>query len=287
MNAGVTPMARSTALRLDDLRAVHTLVGECRELGDAPLRWHRHLYVGLARLADGGIVMGGELAGARAGRAVQVGSVDWGWEENGFDRRGWELAMAMLRGDPRANRLVTFPQYLARTAGADGACLARTDLISDRVWDRAWDFRAMIAPSGADHSLYCLRSLPGSGDRSALVIVARALRQPDFSARQKAVVYEAMAQVGPLIGGPLARFGEPSPAALPPLARRVLRCFLEGDSDKQAAARLGLTRHTVNQYAKRIYMHFGARSRAELLARWVRRGWAVGGWADDPPVTPA
>ena len=58
---------------------------------------------------------------------------------------------------------------------------------------------------------------------------------------------------------------------------------LEGDTDKQAAARLGLTRHTVNQYAKLLFRHFGVRSRAELLARWVRRGW--GGrfaWADSP-----
>jgi DNA-binding CsgD family transcriptional regulator len=275
-------MSRSSILRLTDFRTAFRLVGECRELGDDPTRWHRHLFVGLARLAAGGIVMGGELVGARSGRASQIGSVDWGWEENGFDRRGWELAMAMLRSDPRMNRLVTFPLYLARTAGDDGACLARTDLIPDREWDRAWDFRAMIAPSGADHSLYCLRSLPGPGGRSVLVIVARALRAPDFSARQKAVVQETLAQICPLVGGPLARFGEPSPADLPPRARRVLRCLLDGDSDKQMVARLGLTRNTVNQHVKVIFAHFGVRSRAELLARWVRRGWGSHfAWADE------
>jgi DNA-binding NarL/FixJ family response regulator len=113
------------------------------------------------------------------------------------------------------------------------------------------------------------------------VIIARALGQADFSARGKEVVREAMAAVAPLIGGPLARSREPSPADLPPRVRQVLRCMLEGDADKQVMARLGLTRHTVNQYAKAIYCHFGVRSRPELLARWVRRGW--GGrfaWAD-------
>jgi DNA-binding NarL/FixJ family response regulator len=110
-------------------------------------------------------------------------------------------------------------------------------------------------------------------DRHTGVVVARALGEPDFSARHKAVVQEAMAQVTPLVGGPLARFNEPSPGNLPPRTRDILRCLLEGDSDKEIVARLGLTRNTVNQYVKTIFAHFGVRSRAELLARWVRRGW--------------
>ena len=64
-----------------------------------------------------------------------------------------------------------------------------------------------------------------------------------------------------MIGGPLARFAEPSPAALAPRARRVLKCLLEGDSDKQIAARLGLSVNTVNWYAKQIHGHFGVQTR--------------------------
>ena len=61
----------------------------------------------------------------------------------------------------------------------------------------------------------------------------------------------------------------------------MLRCLLEGDSDKQVAARLRLSPATVNEYTKRIYRHFRVTSRAELLARWVRRGWGAGPWAAD------
>lgn len=87
-------------------------------------------------------------------------------------------------------------------------------------------------------------------------------------------------RIAPLVGGPLARFGEPSPADLPPRVRDVLRCVLEGDSDKQLAARLGIGVYTVNQYTKHLYRHFRVRGRSELLARWVRRGWWSGtpGW---------
>ncbi|WP_435020254.1 response regulator transcription factor [Tundrisphaera sp. TA3] len=79
--------------------------------------------------------------------------------------------------------------------------------------------------------------------------------------------------VTPLVGGPLARFDEPSPGELSPRVREVLRFVLEGDSDKQIALRLGLSVLTVNQYTKLIYRHFGTRGRVELLARWIRRGW--------------
>jgi DNA-binding NarL/FixJ family response regulator len=90
-----------------------------------------------------------------------------------------------------------------------------------------------------------------------------------------------MAMVAPLLGGSLARFSEPSPTALPPRVRQVLKCLLEGDGDKQAAVRLHLSRYTVNEYTKQIYRHFGVQGRAELLARWVRRGWGARcAWAD-------
>ena len=93
------------------------------------------------------------------------------------------------------------------------------------------------------------------------------------------MVQEAHAVLAPLIGGPLARFAEPSPAELPPRSRQVLWCLLEGDSDKQVATRLGISRLTVNAHTKAIYRHFGVRGRAELLARWIRRGWSRGfGW---------
>jgi DNA-binding CsgD family transcriptional regulator len=108
----------------------------------------------------------------------------------------------------------------------------------------------------------------GAGDEVSEVFLGRDIGDRDFAQRDRAVVRVAMAAAGPL-----ARITDPSPADLAPLARRVLRCFLEGDSDKQAAARLGLTRHTVNGYAKAFYRHFGVVTLAELLARWVRRGW--------------
>jgi len=57
---------------------------------------------------------------------------------------------------------------------------------------------------------------------------------------------------------------------LSPRQQQTLTHLLNGDSEKQIAAKLALSRHTVHVYVKGLYRHFGASSRGELLARWVK-----------------
>jgi DNA-binding CsgD family transcriptional regulator len=58
---------------------------------------------------------------------------------------------------------------------------------------------------------------------------------------------------------------------LSPRERQTLALLLEGLTDKEIAARLGISPYTVNQYTKSIYARFGADSRAGLLAQWLHR----------------
>lgn len=58
-------------------------------------------------------------------------------------------------------------------------------------------------------------------------------------------------------------------ASLPPYLRRTLDRLLTGDSEKQAAAALGLARDSLHNYAKAVYRRFGVDSRAALMARFV------------------
>ncbi len=66
---------------------------------------------------------------------------------------------------------------------------------------------------------------------------------------------------------------------LTPRERATLACLLAGASEKEAAARLGLSIHTVHQYVKCLYKAYGVRSRAELMARCLRSGSEVAGRA--------
>jgi DNA-binding NarL/FixJ family response regulator len=47
----------------------------------------------------------------------------------------------------------------------------------------------------------------------------------------------------------------------------IVRAVFDGNSEKDAAARLGLSPHTVHTYLWRIYRKLGVQSREELLVR--------------------
>ena len=73
-----------------------------------------------------------------------------------------------------------------------------------------------------------------------------------------------------MVGGELASAdGHPSPLA--PRLQETLDATLEGLSEKEIAARLRLSEHTVHQYVKALYRRYRVRSRAELMALWVLR----------------
>jgi two-component system nitrate/nitrite response regulator NarL len=76
-----------------------------------------------------------------------------------------------------------------------------------------------------------------------------------------------------LIGDQLVE-GKPAPLAdrpLSPRERQTLELLLAGDAEKQIAAKLALSKHTVHVYVKSLYKRFDVSSRGELLARWVKK----------------
>jgi DNA-binding CsgD family transcriptional regulator len=220
------------------------------------------------------------MTGCRTGRPRPLGVTEWGWQ-NGFDRKAYLDGTDQLKQDPFSFPILV--RYIQRMQQADGVGLRRSDLIADWEWHPSPEYQVVFRAIRAENMILCFRSLPRvPGDLSCGVILYRATGERNFSPRDVALTHELNALIAPLVGGPLALFGEPSPAELPPRCRQVLKCLLEGDGDKQIAARLGLKPYTVNDYTKRIFVHFGVISRTELLARWVRRGWGSAGpaWAD-------
>lgn len=263
-------MGRSAALRVTDILAITNLIGECRELGDDRAAWRMHLGAGLSEMVDGETGMIGEMAGCRRLELVDLGVVTWR-RAGCTGPAAFEAELDAFIRDPNNWR-----SQIAyhRANGDSGACLARTDFIDDRTWGPMPDHDFVRQLFGLDHRVWCFRPIPGGGpDEHAGVILLRAAGRRDFSGRDRAVVGLASALIAPLVGGPLARFSEPSPLDLPPRTRAVLACLLEGDGDKQVASRLKMAPATVNTHTRAIYRHYGVRSRAELMARWVRRGW--------------
>ena len=75
-----------------------------------------------------------------------------------------------------------------------------------------------------------------------------------------------------LLGEQLLGHDAPVGHDLSPRVRQTLQRLLAGDSEKQIAARLGVSPHTVHVYVKNLYRHYDVSSRGELLARFVRAG---------------
>lgn len=61
------------------------------------------------------------------------------------------------------------------------------------------------------------------------------------------------------------------PEPLPPRQAAVLDGLCRGLSEKQIAAELGMSPHTVHDHVKRLHLRFGVQSRGELIARALRR----------------
>lgn len=59
---------------------------------------------------------------------------------------------------------------------------------------------------------------------------------------------------------------------LSPRERQTLHLLLTGAAQKQVAERMGVSLHTAHDYVKAVYKKLGVRSRAELMARALRRG---------------
>jgi hypothetical protein len=81
-------VSKSARLRLSDLRAIHELTGETRDLGDDPAVWRRHWYSRVARLIGADLALGGELRGLAGGRPHSLGTAEWGWKTASIARGG-------------------------------------------------------------------------------------------------------------------------------------------------------------------------------------------------------
>ena len=110
------------------------------------------------------------------------------------------------------------------------------------------------------------------GDVSALVRASQTLNIPsigDGLSRKRRLVAMFCSLLGEqVLEGKSPTIGDS------PLSRRqrqTLELLLAGNAEKQIAAQLEISRHTVHVYVKSLYKRFGVNSRPELLAKWVRK----------------
>jgi DNA-binding CsgD family transcriptional regulator len=254
---------KADLLRVKDVRDAYRLIGECRDLGSDPALWHRRMLEGLCRLVGAPAATGGEGRWRRPHSSIEAVSAF----DAGLDARARGLFVAYHREvGPAADPIF---QALHRVPGPL-VVRRRADLVPDAVWyrSRTWtDYRRL---GGIDDQLTSIFEISGMGSVSVIALL-RTRGERGFSGRQVALLRFFHGELGPLIGGALVSALEPGPDKLSPRLRQTLACLLEGDTEKQVAARLSLSHATTHQYVTALYRHFGVRSRAQLLVHVLRR----------------
>jgi DNA-binding CsgD family transcriptional regulator len=259
-------MAKSQRLRLQDVQEIHRLIGECRDLGADPIAWRERMVEGLCRLTGAQVALAAELRGDVIGQLAPLSMVDCGWTDLKQRALFYEMqSRGVVHKHPMYLKPMTLPRRPLVT-------IRREMVIPDRQWYQLEVFNEFDRQCGCDAGIMSIHNVAANGSLQGVdtLTLRRPLGEKDFNDRERRIVECFHRELVPLIGRHLASADEPSPSQLPPRVRETLECLLEGDNEKQVAARLVLSPQTVHQYVKMIYRYFGVRSRGELLARWIR-----------------
>lgn len=143
----------------------------------------------------------------------------------------------------------------------------RSDLVSDAEWYASEQVQKYRRRGGVDDQMLTAVFTPDPTIYYAFGL-HRAWGKPLFSERDRVVALLTMISIDWLFDGLRAELhGQELLANVSPRLLHTLAALLRGDSEKQAARRLGVSPHTVHEYVKRLHKHLDAKSRGELLSR--------------------
>ena len=256
-------MSKADSLRVQDVRDAYRLIGECRDVGSHPALWSRRMFEGLYLLFGTLQAAGGEGWWDRPGRPIiePISAYSVSGDPAPEEAFRAYLSAGAPGGDPIFQVIQTLPgRLITRT---------RRQLVPDRTWERSVsaEYRRM---GGIGHVLTSVLQVSDDGAMSGIGL-CRAIGERDFTPREQRLLDFFHGELGRLIRGPLVSATEPGLERLAPRQRQTLACLLEGDSEKQVAARLGLSPTTVHQYVTGLYRYFGVASRAQLLVHVMQR----------------
>jgi DNA-binding CsgD family transcriptional regulator len=170
----------------------------------------------------------------------------------------------------------------------------REDVLDDTAWYGSDYVNQLARPAGVDHPIVSKLTLVDGG--VTVLVLFRAFGEKPFTARER-----ELAGMFHRSAGKLLRHKQATPthckasllnveedqrsASLPPRLKSVLERLLAGDSEKQVAYHLGLSKHTVHEYVKALYRRLDVNSRGELMALFVEPA-AITKVAPSAPATP-
>jgi DNA-binding CsgD family transcriptional regulator len=252
----------SAQLGTDRVRQLIRLIAECREIQHADRDASLHWLGGLARITRSQVAAQIQATGMHPEAAPRIGEVrDVGWTtQSDRDRVYGFVTQTKLNDDPLTAALVASKDCVTTRT--------RAETISSAAWARSLVRNEVHRPSGIDDSLLSVARLPG--DHARVLAFKRAWGEQPYGPEEREIVHLAHGECSWLFG----RRPAVSAALTANWSRRereTLDLLLTGASEKTAAARLGVSPHTLHGYVKAIYRRLGVASRPELMARALSR----------------
>jgi DNA-binding CsgD family transcriptional regulator len=248
---------RSDTIGFDEMASALRLVGELRELPRGSAAQKEHALRGLSALVGAQVGLWVN-AGMSPGGLVIESAVDRGWsgeaERSTFLRFVHAQQEDMI--DPSMGPLAT-------AVSGPFCTLTREQLVSDRSWYRSAHVQDLRKAARVDSFLYSV-CVPSTGGLRCISL-HRAWGERAFSERERRLVDVFHRECGFLHAAP-SGLSEAVIRGLTPRLVDTLRGLARGRSEKQVADDLRLSPHTVHEYVKALYRHFGVQSRSELLA---------------------
>lgn len=117
--------------------------------------------------------------------------------------------------------------------------------------------------------LFSFRPIPGHG--TSVAGFYRPASAPLFTERESRIAHIVLTEVPWLHESSLPHKAARNLPLLPPRCRLILNHLVLGRSRQEIAGDLSISIHTVNDYLKLIFRHFGVQSQIQLIAR-LRNG---------------
>jgi DNA-binding CsgD family transcriptional regulator len=258
-------MRKSRRVRLGDLRRAYRLTHACRDVGQDPTAWPALLADGLKKLLGSQVIVVGKIELAPGSPPRNHHIVDSGWDSD--QHRDQWYRRHLVNHDYQG--VETFRRFVEGLSGLKTR--SRDQLVGDPEWYRSFEFNEINRAIGLDDLLPSYAPI-GDGREIFGFINARPLGEPRFDQSTRRLLNLFHIELGRLLGKSILLDAAGPIGDLPPRLRRTLDCLLDGDSESQAALRLGLSKHTVHEYVIDLYRRFGVGSRRELMAFCHRLG---------------
>lgn len=249
---------RSDMVRFDELQQVLRLALEIRELPRGSTLQKRRALEGLAALVGAQVALWVDVEGLSSGRVIIRNALDFGWSGD-RERQAFVSYMESAQWislDPSMPRL-------AQAIRSPLCTFTREQLLDQRDWYGSMHVQEFRRAARVDSFIYAAYS-PG-GDSGRSFSLHRPWGDRPFNERERRLV-DIFHQECSFLHEPRTTVEPALLRGLPPRLQDTLRGLANGRSEKQIAADLGLSPHTVHEYVKALHRHFGVQSRSELLA---------------------